>query len=86
MAHQPVNVPHAPPNDEPSIPLSPKQVNDIILDLVPHMPLKSQISFLAMSHGDISGLSSFEAPTMRTRPPRLTLVPDILRGVVQAQT
>jgi len=86
MAHELVNVPHAPPNDEPPASFNLEQVFELLLGVVPHMPLESQISFLAMSRGNISGLSSLKAPAIRTRPSRLPLAPDVLRSMVQART
>ena len=86
MAHQPVNVPHASCNDEAPVPLGLEQALEIIFNVVPQMPVESQISFLAMSRDSTSNLPYRVAPIMHTRPHRLPLTPDIVRSVVQAKT
>ena len=86
MVHQLVNVPHTPCNDKALTPLTLEQALEILFDVVPHMPIESQTSFLAMFRGNTSSFSSRKAFRIYTPPLRLPLTPDALRSVVQAKT
>jgi len=86
MAHQPANIQHASCNDEAPVPLGLEQALEVLSSVVPHMPIESQISFLAMSRGSTPNPPSCVAPIIHTRPHRLLLTPDIIRSVVQAKT
>ena len=86
MVHRLVNVPHVPRNDEAPASLSLEQVLETLSSILLHMPTESQMTFLAMSRSNAPNLPSYEAPIIRTRPLRLPLAPDDLRGVIQAKT
>ena len=84
MANRPNTVPH--PLNNIQTPSIPEQVLQILLEVVPHMPTESQVSFFSMFRDNASSLPFHEAPKAPYPLAHPSLLPDSLHNYVQAKT
>lgn len=81
MAHVLANIHHAPCNDNAQTALPLEQILEVLFEVVPHMPIDSQISFISMFRGNTLVLPPHEAP--KARPPTFS---NALRRYLHSKT
>ena len=83
MPHQLLKFPRAPNNENAQVLPTMEQVLEVLFEVVPYMPVESQISFTSMFRDNTPSPPPDEAPSQHAR---ISLLSDSLHNYVQEKT